>query len=311
MTVTEISGFFPVAKSLNKWMLPVLEQPVLAYAVADCLAAGVCEIAIVTAAGESGRQVRHYFTEDHGMRDYFAARGWQEKYESIAHIHDQADFTFIEQPRDVDRYGTALPVILAADFIADQDFFLIAGDDLLLRPDGGSDLADLAAASTAAGTWGAVAAATVPGTDAQRYGILSPRNTPAATRSWTACWRSRPTAPRPRSSTSAAACSQPTQSRTSRNSPPPPTANTRPPTPLRHSRATVTYSSTLSPESTSIAATQPDGWPPTSLQPALEASPCREKSRDQEDRARRHFGAPAGTRRAGLRRGRDAVVGRL
>ncbi|SFT31432.1 sugar phosphate nucleotidyltransferase [Streptomyces sp. ok210] len=172
------SRFFPVAKSLNKCMLPVLEQPVLAYAVADCLAAGVCEIAIVIAAGESGRQVRHYFTEDHGMREYFAARGWQEKYEPIAHLHDQADFTFIEQPRDGDRYGTALPAILAADFIADQDFFLIAGDDLLLRPDGGSDLADLAAASIAAGTRGAVAAATVPGTDAHRYGVLSPRTAP-------------------------------------------------------------------------------------------------------------------------------------
>ncbi|WP_331757208.1 sugar phosphate nucleotidyltransferase (plasmid) [Streptomyces sp. NBC_01544] len=170
--------FFPVTKSLNKCMLPVLEQPVLAYAVADCLAAGVHEIAIVTAAGEGGRQVRHYFTEDHGMKEYFAARGWQEKYKPIAHIHDQADFTFIEQPRDGDRYGTALPAILAADFVADQDFFLIAGDDLLLRPDGGSDLAELAAANIAAGTRGAVAAATVTGKDAHRYGIFSPRKAP-------------------------------------------------------------------------------------------------------------------------------------
>ncbi|MGQ4453096.1 sugar phosphate nucleotidyltransferase [[Kitasatospora] papulosa] len=169
--------FFPIAKSVNKCMLPVLDQPVLAYSVADCLAAGVREIAIVTSQGEGGRQVRHYFTEDHGMRDYFAARGWQKKYEPIAHLHAQADFHFIEQPRDGDRYGTALPAILAADFIGDQDFFLIAGDDLLLRTDGGSDLADLASARDAAGTAGAVAAATVPGSDAHRYGILKPRNT--------------------------------------------------------------------------------------------------------------------------------------
>ncbi|MFB9578048.1 sugar phosphate nucleotidyltransferase [Streptomyces yanii] len=59
--------FFPVTKSLNKYMLPVLEQPVLAYAVADCLAAGVREIAIVTAFGAGGRQARHCFTEDHDM----------------------------------------------------------------------------------------------------------------------------------------------------------------------------------------------------------------------------------------------------
>lgn len=172
------SRFYPIAKTINKCMLPVLDQPVLAYAVADCLAAGVREIAIVTAAGESGRQVRHYFTEDRALRDYFASRGWQAKYEPLAHLHDQADFVFIEQPRDTDRYGTALPAILAADFVTGHDFFLIAGDDLLLRDDGGSDLADLAAARTAAATPGALAAATVPGDDAHRYGILQPHTSP-------------------------------------------------------------------------------------------------------------------------------------
>ena len=66
--------------------------------------------------------------------------GWEQKYEQIADLHQQAEFSFIEQPRD-GRYGTALPALLAEDFVADDDFFLIADDDLLLRSDGGSDLA--------------------------------------------------------------------------------------------------------------------------------------------------------------------------
>ncbi|QOC89670.1 glycosyltransferase family protein [Micromonospora craniellae] len=110
----------------------VLNQPVVAYAVADCVAAGAHEIAVVTAPGETGRQVRHYFSEDHDLRAFFAHRGWHDKYTSVADLHTQAEFTFIEQPRD-DRYGTALPAILAAEFIANDDFLLIAGDDLLLR----------------------------------------------------------------------------------------------------------------------------------------------------------------------------------
>jgi len=170
--------FYPIAKTICKCMLPVLNQPVLAYAVADCIAAGATEIAIVTADGEPGRQVRHYFTEDRGLAGYFAARGWDDKYEPIAHLHDQATFTFIQQPRDTSRYGTALPAILAADFIGGDDFFLIAGDDLLLRGDGGSDLADLAAARTRAGTPAALAAATIPGEVARRYGILQTRTSP-------------------------------------------------------------------------------------------------------------------------------------
>jgi len=128
-------------------------------------------------AGEPGRQVRHYFTEDTGLAAYYAARGQPARYELLAHLHDQATFTFLEQPRDTSRYGTALPAILAADFIGGDDFFLIAGDDLLLRSDGGSDLADLAAARTSAQTCAALAAATVPGRDAHRYGILRARAT--------------------------------------------------------------------------------------------------------------------------------------
>ncbi|OON27500.1 hypothetical protein BSA16_31715 [Micromonospora sp. Rc5] len=168
------SRFFPIGKTINKCMLPILNQPVVAYAVADCVAAGARDIAIVTAPGEPGRQVRHYFSEDRDLKDYFTARGWQDKYAAVADLHTQATFTFLEQPRD-DRYGTALPAIVAAEFIAGDDFLLVAGDDLLLRSDGGSDLADLSAARTAAAVPAALAAATVPGTEAHRYGILHPR----------------------------------------------------------------------------------------------------------------------------------------
>ena len=167
------SRFFPISKTINKCMLPILDRPVIAYAVADAVAAGAREIAIVHGSGETGRQVRHYFTEDTALRDFFIERGWEKKYAPLAHLHDQAGFTFIEQPQD-GRYGTALPAIAAAEFVGDDDFLLIAGDDLLLRSDG-SDLADLATARTAAGTSGAIAAATVPGDSAHRYGILQPR----------------------------------------------------------------------------------------------------------------------------------------
>jgi UTP--glucose-1-phosphate uridylyltransferase len=167
------SRFFPIGKTINKCMLPVLNQPVIAYAVADCLAAGADQIAIVIPPGQLGCQVRHYFTEDTALRDHLASRDWHDKYQPIAHLHTQAEFTFIEQPRN-GRYGTALPAILATDFIGTDDFLLLAGDDLLLRTDGGSDLADLTATRERTGATAAIAAATVPATDAHRYGVLTP-----------------------------------------------------------------------------------------------------------------------------------------
>lgn len=166
--------FFPLAKSINKCMLPVLDHPVLDYAVADCVAAGAQDIAIVTAPGPTGAQVRHYLSHDQDLEAFFTGRGWQHKYTPIAGLHTRARFHFVEQPRS-GRYGTALPVMLAAEWIDGQDFLVVAGDDLLLRTDGGHDLADLALARATAGTGGAIAAATVPGRDAHRYGILRTR----------------------------------------------------------------------------------------------------------------------------------------
>lgn len=163
------SRFFPVAKTLNKCMLPILDRPVLHLAVQDCVAAGATQIAIVTAPGD--QQVRHYFTRDAELERHFHERGWDHKYASIAGLHDLADFTFLEQPRP-GRYGTAIPAMVARDFVGDDDFLLLSGDDVLLRGDTGSDLADLVQQRTTAGTAAAIAAATVPGTDAHRYGVL-------------------------------------------------------------------------------------------------------------------------------------------
>ncbi|MFF2148766.1 sugar phosphate nucleotidyltransferase [Kitasatospora sp. NPDC058190] len=168
------SRWFPVGKTTPKCMLPAWNKPLLAYTVADCVAAGAQQITVVTAPGECTRQVRHFLTEDSELKRYFTARGWQDKYQPIAQPL-AAEFTIIEQPRDTGLYGTALPPLCAADWIGDDDFLLVSGDDLLLRLDHGSDLADLAAARHNARTAAAIAVATRPSDKPLRYGIVQPR----------------------------------------------------------------------------------------------------------------------------------------
>jgi UTP--glucose-1-phosphate uridylyltransferase len=163
------SRFFPIAKTINKCMLPILNRPVLHLAVEDCVRAGIQQIAIVTAPGD--QQVRHYFTRDDGLHRYFHERGWDHKYEAVAGLEDLAEFTFLEQPRD-GRYGTALPAMIAADFVAGDDFVLMSGDDVLLREDGGCDLADMVRRRAETGASAVIAAATKPGGQAHRYGVF-------------------------------------------------------------------------------------------------------------------------------------------
>ncbi|MEU8540890.1 sugar phosphate nucleotidyltransferase [Streptomyces sp. NPDC048717] len=168
------SRFFPIGKTIPKCLLPVWSRPLLSYTVADCIAAGAERIAVVTAPGECTRQVQHFLTPDPEMERYFAARGWQHKYESIARPL-AADITVIEQPRGTGHYGTALPPVCAEEWIDGDDFLLVSGDDLLLRLDQGSDLADLVSACREARTVGAVAVAVQPSDRPLRYGVIQHR----------------------------------------------------------------------------------------------------------------------------------------
>jgi UTP--glucose-1-phosphate uridylyltransferase len=169
------SRFFPVSVAVNKSLLPILNRPVIDYLVRELLAADVREIAFVTLPGDD--QIRRYFEQSEWVRDYFYARGWESKYAPLAELYDQLSdvrFEWIEQPVD-GKYGTAIPAILAREWIGDADWFLLSGDDVILRADGGSDLADLAAARADAGTPAAVQVTEVPWERVSRYGVIEIR----------------------------------------------------------------------------------------------------------------------------------------
>jgi UTP--glucose-1-phosphate uridylyltransferase len=169
------SRFFPVSVAVNKSLLPILNRPVIDYLVRELVAADVQDIAFVTMPGDD--QIRRYFEESDWVRDYFFNRGWQDKYEPLAELYGNlADvrFTWIEQPVD-GKYGTAIPGLLAREWIGDSDWFLLSGDDVILRSDGGSDLADLADAHAAAGTDAGMQVTEVPWDRVSRYGVVKVR----------------------------------------------------------------------------------------------------------------------------------------
>lgn len=170
------SRFFPVSVAVNKSLLPIGNRPVIDYLVSELLAADVQEIAFVTLPGDD--QIRRYVEPQEWIQRYFHDQGWEAKYAPVAHLHQrlaQVRFTWIEQPVD-GRYGTAIPAMLARDFVDDSDWFLLSGDDVVLRGDGGSDLADLVAAREYVGVPAAMQVTEVPRDRLSRYGIIRTRS---------------------------------------------------------------------------------------------------------------------------------------
>lgn len=159
---------YPITKTIDKAMLPIGARPAVDLIVGECRAAGVDQIAMVLRAGSS--QVQRYYTPDPDLDALLARHSWQSKGEVLNEIGRGIDFQFFYQRLDVDEYGTAVPLLLVADFVGDEPFFYISGDDILIDTPPTSTLRNLAEQADVGGS-GLVARVCDP-TEAGRYGVL-------------------------------------------------------------------------------------------------------------------------------------------
>lgn len=159
---------FPITKVIEKAMLPIGRRPTIDYIVRECAAAGVQEIAIVVRRGST--QIQRYYGDDTELRALLSRRGWGGKARALDELASVPSITFIEQDLE-DRYGTAVPVMLARDFIADDAFFFVSSDDLLVERHGRSTLAELGRDAGGGGGYALVGQPS-PASALDRYGRL-------------------------------------------------------------------------------------------------------------------------------------------
>lgn len=128
---------FPLTKTIQKEMIPLLNRPLIDYAVDDLIQAGVEEIIFVVKEGDT--QLRHFYTESMEVKSYLKRMGKMDKYPQLEKLHTKTKFTFVEQ-KPSDPYGTATPLSLVKDYVIDEEaFFMFMGDNFIYNPDGSSE----------------------------------------------------------------------------------------------------------------------------------------------------------------------------
>lgn len=160
----------PIAKSIEKCMLPLLNRPVVDYVVQDCVKAGITDIYFVVSGGAD--QLRNYYERDIELETYLAKKG---KPDLIASITPPRDVTFhyIEQDRQDARYGTSVPVWLCRSYVSQQETVaIIMGDQCLYRQDGQSELGLLASEMDTHGTDAGMIGIAVAPELVSQYGII-------------------------------------------------------------------------------------------------------------------------------------------
>ncbi len=148
-------------------MLPILNRPIVDYVVEDCVKAGVEEIIFIVSKS-GGAQIASYYSHNEGLENHLRQSGKNSLVSVIT--PPSIRFRYIVQKGDR-KYGTAIPVALARNYIPPGDSALVLmGDDFLYRPDGGSDIADMVATTKAGQS--ALLGVRIDKSKVGRYGVI-------------------------------------------------------------------------------------------------------------------------------------------
>lgn len=126
----------PIAKTVEKCMLPIGNRPLVDYVVQDCIKAGVTDIYFVISEGSS--QLQDYYSENKALNDYLKNKG---KEGSIPNTHPSTvKMHYITQDATA-KYGTAVPVALTAKYVQPgESVVVLMGDDFFYNADGSSEV---------------------------------------------------------------------------------------------------------------------------------------------------------------------------
>jgi UTP--glucose-1-phosphate uridylyltransferase len=119
--------FLPATKASPKEMLPIVDKPLIQYAVEEALAAGARRLVFIT--GSSKRAIEDHFDSDPELEAALTAQGKQDLADSLrAILPTDASCIYIRQPAPL---GLGHAVLCAQPVVGDEPFFVHLADDLI------------------------------------------------------------------------------------------------------------------------------------------------------------------------------------
>lgn len=158
--------FLPATKASPKEMLPIVDKPLIQYAVEEAIAAGATKLVFVT--GASKRAIEDHFDTDPELEEALTQSGKHELLASIQGIVPKGvSCIYIRQGEPL---GLGHAVLCARPAVGDEPFFVHLADDLIAGDPG--CLAQMADEYEDHGG-SVVAVETVPHEDTSSYGIVA------------------------------------------------------------------------------------------------------------------------------------------
>ncbi|MDE0302700.1 MAG: UTP--glucose-1-phosphate uridylyltransferase GalU [Gammaproteobacteria bacterium] len=159
--------FLPATKAVPKETLPIVDKPLIQYAVEEAVAAGIDQLIFIT--GRNKRSIPDHFDMAYELEAELEASGKTEQLEQVRKITPEGISCVYLRQRQALGLGHA--VLCAEPVVGDEPFAVILADDLI---DGGDNpclkqMIDVFQAFEA----GVIAVEQVPPERISRYGVIS------------------------------------------------------------------------------------------------------------------------------------------
>ena len=166
--------FLPATKVMPKEMLPVVDKPIVQYAVEEARAAGIEQFIFVTGRGK--HVIADHFDHAYELEAQLEARDKTTELQSLLEmLPPTGSVTFTRQQRPL---GLGHAVWSARHAVGNEPFAVLLPDDLLIGQPGA--LAEMVQAYKQVGGGAVILAEERPIQEAKRYGVIKPGKTQGA-----------------------------------------------------------------------------------------------------------------------------------
>jgi UTP--glucose-1-phosphate uridylyltransferase len=163
--------FLPATKAIPKEMLPVVDKPLIQYAVEEAYEAGIRQMIFIT--GRHKRAIGDHFDAAFEL-EYELERS--NKTELLELVHaikpEDMDCIYIRQPRPL---GLGHAVLCAEPVVGNEPFAVLLADDLMVGTAGGSSVLKQMVQAYEGSPGTILAVQDVPREDTRRYGVVDVR----------------------------------------------------------------------------------------------------------------------------------------
>ena len=161
--------FLPATKASPKEMLPVVDKPLIQYAVEEAAAAGITDMIFIT--GRSKRAIEDHFDKAYELEAELESKNKTELLEVVRSVAPASiNCIYIRQPEAL---GLGHAVLCAEPVVGDEPFAILLADDLMDAGDKGKPVMRQMTELFEKHHASVIAVEEVPREDTNKYGIVS------------------------------------------------------------------------------------------------------------------------------------------